>query len=72
MEARAEVTMQTGSLKLLEVTATTGQRAHNKDLAERRADVRKCSNGGSPCNTCQKNVKECPLAVWLPEVKQNG
>ena len=41
---------------------------HNKDLAERRQDPAKCPNP-VPCNVCSKTVRECPLAVWLPEEK---
>ena len=38
------------------------------------SDPVKCRMAPTPCNVCSKNIRECPLAVWLPEPKgkQNG
>lgn len=42
------------------------QRKANVELAELRGDVRRCANT-VPCNICRKTIKDCNLAVWLPE-----
>lgn len=56
-----------GTLRILEWDCTDSQRKHNKDLAERRSDLQKCPAAPLPCNACDKNIRECPLAVWLPQ-----
>ena len=67
MEARAVVSIRfDDTLKAHEFDTTDSMRKHNRDLADRRSNPRKCSSGMS-CNACRKNIKECPLAVWLPE-----
>lgn len=57
-----------GSVKLSCLEADEAMRKHNKDLAERRLDPAKCPQP-VPCNVCSKTVRECPLAVWLPDTK---
>jgi len=66
MEIRAVVSLRfDDTLKAHEFDTTDAMRKHNRDLADRRSNPRKCSTGMS-CNACRKNIKECPLAVWLP------
>lgn len=67
MEARAVVSLRfDDTLQVHAFDTTDAMKKHNRDLAERRSDPAKCLSR-IPCNTCTKNIKECPLAVWLPE-----
>lgn len=58
-----------GSVKASDWKTNDSMRKHNKDLAERRSDPAKCMSQ-VPCNVCSRTVRECPLAVWLPERKE--
>lgn len=69
MRVRVTVSSAGGSLlKIEELSATSAQKKLNKELCEARSDVTKCGNP-IPCNACGKTIEECPLAVWLKEVK---
>lgn len=66
MKASLVVEMQGDELSVVDWRCTQDQRAYNRKLAEARRDVRKCSTF-IPCNTCPQTIKECSLAIWLPE-----
>lgn len=67
MTARATVSMLSDRVMLSEMECTEADKKHNRELAEARRDVAKCAAAPMPCNVCLKNIKECPLAIWLPE-----
>lgn len=67
MKARADVSFDGSMLHFHDWFCSENQKKHNRDLANRRVDVRKCSRAPMPCNACDKTVKECPLAIWLPK-----
>ena len=72
MEARVIISLKGGQATIHQWDCTTAQREHNKKLAEFRTDVAKCRLQ-IPCNTCNKTILECPLAVWLPaQHKENN
>lgn len=66
MRARADVSFDGSMLHFHDWFCSEAQKKHNRDLANRRIDVRKCSRAQMPCNACEKTVRECPLAIWLP------
>lgn len=71
MEARTTVRLnQDGTFSFGRLTTSDSQRKHNRELALRRSDTGKCS-AGIPCNLCQMDVAQCPLAVWSKE-ENNG
>lgn len=71
MEARGTVSLNPdGTLKIHSLTCSDAQKKHNRDLTERRGDPLKCGTPGTPCNACSRNIKECPLAVWLPKKEE--
>lgn len=73
MQARVCITaMNTGLVSVNSWDCTEAQKKHNRDLAERRMDPLKCRLAPQPCNVCNKNIKECPLAVWLPKPKKES
>ena len=74
MRARATVSFVDDMLKFHAWSCNDDQKKHNRDIAQRRVDPVKCRMAPTPCNVCNKNIRECPLAVWLPEPKgkQNG
>lgn len=65
MEAEVRVEVVNGTLRLLQWSCNQREKTKNKELAERRSDIRKCKKN-IPCNTCRCTIYECPLAVWLP------
>lgn len=69
MTARATVSMLSDRVILSDMECTEADKKHNKELAEARRDVAKCSAAPMPCNVCLKDIKQCPLAIWLPEHK---
>ncbi len=66
MKARVVLDMKGEDITVVEWECSAEQKAYNKQLAEARRDVRKCSTF-IPCNTCPRTTKECNLAIWLPE-----
>jgi hypothetical protein len=67
MEARTMVKLnQDGTLSLGRLTTSENQRKHNRELAIKRSEPGKCS-AGIPCNLCQMDISQCPLAVWSKE-----
>lgn len=71
MEASLTLSLcDNGLVKVHEWSCNERQKKHNRDLAQRRRDVTKCGEAPLPCNACQKNITECPLAVWLPKKKE--
>ena len=66
MKASLVLEMQGDEIKVVDWKCTQAQRNYNRQLAEARRDVRKCS-AFRPCNTCPKTTRECNLAIWLPE-----
>jgi len=66
MAARTTVRLnQDGTCSLGRLYTTDQQRKHNRHLAQLRTDPGKCQKG-LPCNMCQLDIVQCPLAVWTP------
>ena len=66
MQASLMVELQGDDLRVVDWKCTADEKKFNRQLTEARRDPRKCSTF-MPCNTCPKTIKECPLAIWLPE-----
>lgn len=67
METHALVSCDTGEmLRIQSWKCSERQKKHNRDLTERRSDPARCPNP-IPCNFCKRDIRECPLAVWLPK-----
>ena len=71
MAVHATAEMLPDKLVLTEMTCTDADKKHNKELLTARRDIAKCSTP-VPCNICQLNIKECPLAIWIPEDKEES
>ena len=71
MKASLVLDMQGEEIKVVDWKCTAAQKQYNRQLAEARRDVRKCSTF-RPCNTCPQTTRECNLAIWLPEEASNG
>lgn len=67
MEARVVVDYEGNRLNLYDWTCSQAQKAANRALTMARTDAAKCLNA-QPCNVCKKDIKQCPLAVWLPKL----
>lgn len=70
MQARCSISHGPEGWRVYEWTCTDQQKKHNRDISERRMDIRKCKLAPMPCNVCTKTIHECPLAVWLPKKKE--
>ena len=70
MNVHAVAQMLPDRVQLTEITCSAADKAHNKELVEARRDVTKCAIAPMPCNVCQKHIKECPLAIWLPDTEE--
>lgn len=66
MRASLHIELQGDELKIIDWQCSADEKSFNRKLTEARRSVRKCSTF-MPCNTCAKTIKECPLAIWLPE-----
>ena len=66
MRATLQIELQGDDLKVVAWQCSADEKSYNRKLTEARRSVRKCSTF-MPCNTCPKTIKECPLAIWLPE-----
>jgi len=66
MQASLIVELQGDDLKVVDWKCTADEKTFNRKLTEARRSPRKCSTF-MPCNTCPKTIKDCPLAIWLPE-----
>ena len=67
METHALVSVENGEmLRIRSWKCSERQKRHNRDLTEHRSDPARCSNP-IPCNFCKRDIRECPLAVWLPK-----
>lgn len=66
MRASLQIELQGDDLKVVDWQCSADEKSYNRKLTEARRSVRKCSTF-MPCNTCPKTIKECPLAIWLPE-----
>lgn len=68
MRASLQIEMQGEELLVVDWRCSADEKTYNRKLTEARRDPRKCATF-MPCNTCPKNVVDCPLAIWLPEEK---
>lgn len=66
MEAKLLVDYSGNQLNIYDWRCTDPQKAANRAITEARTDAAKCTNA-QPCNVCKKDIKQCPLAVWLPK-----
>lgn len=66
MKASLVLELTGDEISVVDWKCSQAQRKYNRQLAEARRDVRKCSTF-RPCNTCPKTTRECNLAIWLPE-----
>jgi len=66
MKASLVLDLSGEEITVVDWHCTDAQKQYNRQLAEARRDVRKCSTF-RPCNTCPKTTRECNLAIWLPE-----
>ena len=66
MRAALQIELQGDELKVVDWQCTADDKTYNRKLTEARRDPRKCATF-IPCNTCPKSVRECQLAIWLPE-----
>ena len=66
MEAKLLVDYSGNQLNIYDWTCTMAQKHANRDITAARTDAAKCPNA-QPCNVCKKDIKQCPLAVWLPK-----
>lgn len=70
MQARVVVSMKyNGTVCIHAWDCTAAHKKHNQELTRHRIDPEKCPNP-IPCNVCDKDIKQCPLAVWLPTPKE--
>ena len=70
MMCRARIQMTGGSVKVLELGATESHKRFNRQLEDMRGAPGKCAND-QPCNTCRATIKECPMAIWWPEERED-
>ena len=66
MKVSAVLELAGDDIRIVDWKCSDSQKKYNRQLAEARRDVRKCSTF-RPCNTCPKTTRECNLAIWLPE-----
>lgn len=66
MEAKLLVDYSGNKLNIYDWSCTEAQKHANRAITEARSDAAKCTNA-QPCNVCKKDIKQCPLAVWLPK-----
>jgi len=66
MEAKLMVDYSGNQLNIYDWSCTEAQKHVNREITAARTDAAKCPNA-QPCNVCKKDIKQCPLAVWLPK-----
>lgn len=73
MVFHAMVEMSGDRLTVKDMHCTEADKKGNQLIMMARRDVAKCGNP-VPCNTCNMDIKNCPLAIWLPggEGDSNG
>ena len=68
MAFHAMVEMSGDRLTVKDMHCTEADKKGNQLLMKARRDAAKCGTP-VPCNTCNMDIKTCPLAIWLPEDK---